>query len=182
MTWNERMRDSAFAASIAVRNGLVYAGYLPGGSAYHAWSGPDWQRFGTHRKLPIFVATQGGARNAQDDAFTALRGLYNMGVPKGVYTALDMEGVIAPGYVTGYWNALSWAGYKVFVYGQASTVFSNPKCNGYWAAEWAGKGPFMINSPRCRITQYADPATGSGGQWDSSTIQPWTYSFGTWWR
>lgn len=180
--WRERMRDSAYATNIKTASGIVYAGYLPGGDALNAWSNSDWERFGTKRKLPIFVATRATTRDGKTDAFTALRGLYNLGVPKGVYTVLDMEGITAPSYVTNYREVMKWAGYKVWVYGQLSTLSTNPKCDGRWGAWYRNIGPFMITSPRCRATQYADPATGSGGQWDSSTMQAWTYAFGSWWR
>lgn len=180
--WRERMRDSAYALNIKPTSGIAYAGYLPGGSVYHAWAKTDWAIFGRSRKLPIFVATMTDNRDGKTDAFTALRGLYDMGVPRGVYTALDLENLVVPSYVTNYWHVMQWAGYKVWPYGQASTLFGNPKCDGYWVADWAGQGPFMYSKVRCRATQYADPTTGSGGQWDSSTMQAWTYAFGSWWR
>jgi len=69
------------------------------------------------------------------------------------------------------------AGYKVWVYGSASTVFSNPGLNGYWVADYASIWPFMYNHSGVRATQYAP-----GEYYGSFSIKDWTYYSGTWWR
>ena len=56
-------------------------------------------------------------------------------------------------------------------------MFSNPPLNGWWVAFYAGIGPFMVDHPDVRATQYAN-----GDLYDSSTVKPWTYDDGTWWR
>ena len=169
---NERMRDSAFATNIDQAWTGAVAGYYGGPDAFHVWSPGGWQRFRSNRKLPIWVAGLDG-RGEGERAAGALRAL---GVPKYVYTAVDMENRVDKTYVAHFGETLQAAGYKVFVYGSASSVFSNPLLNGYWVADFAGTGPFMYDHRHVRATQYA-----TGPDYDSSTVRDWTYDFGTWW-
>jgi len=169
---NERMRDSAFAANIGQGWAGAVGGYYGGPNAYHVWSPGDWKRFHSNRKLPIWVAGQDG----HGEGRAAAGALHALGVPQHVYTAVDMENRADKTYVEHFGEALQAAGYKIFVYGSASSVFSNPHLNGYWVADYAGKGPFMYDHQHVRATQYA-----TGPDYDSSTVRDWTYNFGTWW-
>jgi hypothetical protein len=169
---NERMRDSAFASNINPDWTGAVGGYYGGPDAFNVWSPGDWKQFHRNRKLPIWVGGLAGAGEAKD-AIAALR---DLGVPKSVYTVLDMEGRVDKTYVENFGQALQAAGYKVWVYGQASTVFSNPRLNGYWVADYADKGPFMYDHRHVRATQYA-----AGQEYDSSTVRDWTYKSGPWW-
>ncbi len=90
------------------------------------------------------------------DAFSALRRLYQLAVPVGSRIALDLETRIAPAYVKVFQAVTSHFGYRLWVYGSASTVFSNPPCNGYWVADYAGKGPFMYPHADVLATQWID--------------------------
>jgi hypothetical protein len=72
-------------------------------------------------------------------------------------------------------SVLREGGYKVGFYGWGWWVFNNPSLNGYWVAEYAGRGPFMYNHSSVRATQYAN-----GQFYDSSSIQEWTYYSGNW--
>lgn len=173
--WTERLRDAAFPADIPPNwpNGI--GGYLPAPRAYNAWTPQDWARFTLNRKLPIWVA----GLNGEDEAQAAINALRTMGVPAGVYTAVDMEIRVDKTYVTAYGNKMHDAGYKVWVYGSASTVFGNPALDGYWVADYAGIGPFMyVGKPgvEIRATQYQ-----SGKLFDSSTVKDYTYDDGKWW-
>src|SRR5881394_3395332 len=85
---NERMRDSAFASTINPSWAGAVGGYYGGPDAYNVWAHADWKRFRDNRKLPIWVGGQDGPGEARR-AIEALRGL---GVPKRVYTVLDMGG------------------------------------------------------------------------------------------
>ncbi len=170
---NERMRDAAFAANISQSWTGAVAGYYGGPNAYNVWSPGDWQRFPGNRKLPIWVGGLDGPGEGQN-AVAALRAL---GVPQRVYTAVDMEGRVDETYLNNFAAVLNSAGYKVWVYGSASTVFSNPGLNGYWVADYAGIGAFMHDHAQVRATQYAP-----GQQYDSSTVKDWTYHSGPWWR
>ena len=160
------MRDAAFAADITEPWGGAVAGYYGGPDAYNVWSHADWKRFPNNRKLPIWVAGLDGTGEGHD-AVAALR---DLGVPERSYTAVDMETRVDRTYLDNFGAVLNAAGYKVWVYGSASTVFSNPRLNGYWVADYAGIGPFMYNHSGVRATQYAP-----GEYYDSSSIKDWTY-------
>jgi len=166
------MRDAAFATNINESWPGAIGGYYGGPNAYNVWSPGDWKRFSSNRKLPIWVGGTDGA----DEGKTAIAALRALGVPKHVYTVIDMENRVDRTYVEHFGQTLQAAGYKVFVYGSASSVFSNPGINGYWVADYAGTGPFMYDHPHVRATQYA-----TRPEYDSSTVQDWTFNFGPWW-
>jgi hypothetical protein len=169
---NERMRDAAFSSNIT-EWGRAVAGYYGGPNAFNVWSPGEWKQFAANRKLPIWVAGLDG-RGEGDDAVAALRSL---GVPQGVFTVVDMENRVDKTYVEHFGAAVNAAGYKVWVYGSASTVLQMPGLQGYWVADYAGVGPFMYNHAQVRATQYA-----TGQNFDSSTVKDWTYYSGPWWR
>jgi hypothetical protein len=169
---NERMRDSAFASNINPSWTGAVGGYYGGPDAYNVWAPRDWTRFHGNRKLPIWV----GGPDGPGEAKQAIEALRELGVPKRVYTVIDMEDRVDDTYVNHFGQALQAAGYKVWVYGQASTVFGNPRLNGYWVADYADKGPFMYDHRHVRATQYAQ-----GQNYDSSTVRDWTYNSGPWW-
>lgn len=169
---NERMRDAAFSSNIDQSWSGAVAGYYGGPAAYNVWSPGDWKQFQGNRKLPIWVAGLDG----EGEGKSAIHALRALGVPPGVYTVIDMENRVDKSYVMNFGNTVQAAGYKVWVYGSASSVFSNPNLNGYWVADYAGKGAFMYGHPQVRATQYA-----TGQQYDSSTVRDWTYLFGKWW-
>ncbi len=175
------MRDSAYAVNIPTSWTGVVAGYLEGGDPFRPWSLADWQRFRGHKKLPIFVQSAPVAASAVKDAFTCLHSLYVAGARSGCLVALDLEGAINPDYVTRFGKVLHWAGHRVWPYGQKSTIFSNPPLDGRWVAWYRDIGPFMIDDPTVRATQYADPVYGSGGRWDSSTVRWWQLHNAPWW-
>jgi hypothetical protein len=166
---NERMRDSAFATNIDQAWTGAVGGY------YGPWRLQrglrDWKRFRPNRKLPIWVNLDGHGEGER-----AIGALHALGVPSHVYTAVDMENRVDKTYLEHFGETLQAAGYKIFVYGSASSVFSNPRLNGYWVADFAEKGPFMYDHRHVRATQYA-----TRPDYDSSTVRDWTYDFGTWW-
>jgi hypothetical protein len=169
------MRDAADAAGIGATWQGAVGGYYGGPAAWHVWPPGDWSQFAGRRKLPIWAA---GFNGGQEGA-AAARALHELGVPAGVYTAVDMENRVDRTYVGHFGQVLAVAGYKVWVYGSASTVFGNPALDGYWVADWAGIGPFMYSHPgaEVRATQYA-----LGVAYDRSEVKEWTYRFGRWWR
>src|SRR5207302_11011110 len=125
-TMNERMRDSAFATNIDQAWTGAVAGYYGGPSAFNIWSPGDWKQFAGNRKLPIWVAGLDGAGEGK----TAIHALRALGVPAGAYTAVDMENRVDKTYVDNFGHTVQAAGYTVWVYGSASSVFSNPRLNG----------------------------------------------------
>jgi hypothetical protein len=173
---DERLRDAAYATSIDPADwDRAVAGYYGGPDAYHVWARSDWARFPRNRKLPIWVAGMNGG----DEGAAAAQALRELGVPRRVYTAVDMETRVDKTYLEAFGAVLGNAGYKVWVYGSASTVFANPPLDGYWVADYAGRGPFMYqrDGAEIRATQYQ-----AGDLFDSSTVEEWTYDFGRWWR
>src|SRR5713101_1304048 len=117
-------------------------------------AGSDLTQIGNLRKLPIWVRSDPAAVVAAPDAFAALERLFELKVPRGVTVALDLETAVSFEYVRMFHRVMRWAGYYVWVYGSASTIFDNPHADGYWVADFAGKGPFMYNHARVRSTQY----------------------------
>lgn len=150
-------RDSAYAADLKGWSADV-CGYLPAPRAYHVWSDADWAMFLGNRKLPIWVA----GLNGEDDAFAALKALFDLRVPRGTWVALDLESRVDKTYVARFGAVMDWAGYWVAVYGSASTVFGNPPLDGYWVADWTGQAHLYPHDDVVG-TQYA-----SGQQYDSS--------------
>ena len=174
--WRERMRDAAAPASIPSSWAGAVAGYVAHGDPYRVWSIAGWARFKGMRKLPIFVRSDpAGAVLALTDAFSCLRDLYGLRVPKGCYVALDRE--TSPDTVdAAIWaRVVRWGGYRPVQYRSASTP-SAPGFDWDWVAFYRGTGPFMAPRP-ARATQYK-----SGTLYDSSTVRWWTYMFGHWWR
>jgi hypothetical protein len=169
----EQMRDAAFATNISQSWTGAVAGYYGGPNAFHVWAAAGWKRFAANRKLPIWVAGNDGAREGSQ----AVRALRRLGVPSGVFTAVDMETRVDQPYLAAFGHALQETGYRVWVYGSASSVFRNPALNGYWVADYAGIGPFMYDHVQVRATQYA-----SGQEFDSSTVKHWSYYSGPWWK
>jgi hypothetical protein len=170
----EAMRDAAFAPNIPADWPGAVGGYYGGARAYNMWSVADWRRFPRNRKLPIWVKGSSGT----NDGHQALASLRYLGVTPGAWTALDMETAVSSRYVVEF-GAIVRREYRVWVYGSASTVFGNPALDGFWVADYAGRGPFMYDRPgaEVRATQYA-----TGPLWDSSTVKTYTYDQGIWWK
>lgn len=182
MSWTERARDAAMPANLRGWGGVI-GGYLHTGDPFHPWSEADWRQFAGLRKLPIVAKSNPGTvAQAENDAFSVLQELWNLRVPKGVYTVLDLETAVNPDYVTRYGDVIWWGGYKVFPYGSTSSLFRNPPLNGYWVAAPSMDGkPYMYSRARTliRMTQYAENVKPG---YDSSTVKWWTYFRGAWWR
>jgi hypothetical protein len=92
-----------------------------------------------------------------------------------VTIALDLETAVDFDYVRMFHRVMKWAGFFVWVYGSASTVFDNPHADGYWVADYAGKGPFMYPHTMVKATQYE-----SGATYDSSLVKFWQYYWRLW--
>lgn len=146
----------------------VIAGYL-GGDTPHTWAPIEWRRFGPHRKLPIWVRSLDGTASGTDDAWTALRRLYTLNVPKGNAVACDMEAQVDMLYLHEFWSILRWAGYRVWTYGSTSSLFENPQCDGYWVAA-PGSGQRHYQHSGEVATQFR-----FGPQYDSSCVRWWAY-------
>jgi hypothetical protein len=171
------MSDASSPPPAAPAGVKVVAGYI-GGDTPHVWTAAEWARFGSLRKLPIFTRTNPGAVSAEADAFAALAQLWRVGAPRGVPVAWDLEGGVHVPYMTTVGEVLHWAGFRVWSYGQASTVFGNPALDGYWPASWVTPArPYHYRHAAERATQYSG---GPGAAWDFSAVRWWQYRFRLW--
>jgi len=162
------MGDAAFPHNLDGTSFDAVGGYLQSPNAFHGWMPTDWKLFRGF-KLPIWVANF-GAKNGINDGSEIVRQLHELGVPKGKLVALDLEESQDTTYVEHCYQVVSGAGYKMWVYGSASTVFANPPCNGYWVADFVQPpAPFMYNHPKARATQWK-----RGNNYDTSTVLGWT--------
>ena len=169
-----KMFDASVPPASAPVGYKAVAGYI-GGDTPHVWTDAEWHRFSKLRKLPIWVRSDPGFVVPEDDAFAALQRLYDLKVPKGSTIAIDLETAVSFPYVHTFHGVMKWAGYYAWVYGSASTVFENPRADGYWVADYAGKGPFMYNHRWVKATQYE-----AGPNYDSSLVLYWQYSNRLW--
>lgn len=163
-----KMTDASTPPSSRPEGAEIVAGYI-GGDTPHVWTEHEWHAFGRVKKLPVFVRS--GPGNGTSDAFAALQQMYRLGVPKGTTVAYDLETQVQGAMVTGFRNALRWAGYRVWIYGSASSVFGNPPCDGYWVADYTGQA-FMYPHSKVVATQYEANHNG----WDWSEVKDWQYT------
>jgi hypothetical protein len=157
------MGDAAFAANLDGTKFDIAGGYLSSPDDLHTWSRADWEGVPGY-KLPIWVAGFAGRQEAE----SCLTQCEDMKVPAGKTVALDMETRVDITYVSAFGAIMQHHGFKVWVYGSASSVFGNPQLNGYWVADYAGVGPFMYSHMGVRATQWTD-----GAKYDQSTVKPW---------
>ena len=166
-----KMADAAFAQDITPGFEIA-AGYYGGAGAFHVWSPSDWARFPGYR-LPIWVPSTGN-KSGDVDGLQAVTALLALHVPVDSFTVLDMEIMRDRTYVEKFAARLRNAGYRLWVYGSRSTVFSNPPCNGYWVADYGistAEGTGLLETPHVRAWQYkANIAPG----FDASLVKEWT--------
>jgi hypothetical protein len=162
------MADAATPPSVAPAGYAAIAGYIGrDGRTPHVWTRAEWDRFTGMRKLPIWVPGPGASASA--DAWAIAEELYKLGVKRGNAVAVDLEEAVAPGYLRQLHNRLNFLDYVLWVYGQASTIFGNPPCDGYWVADWTGN-PHEYPHDNVRATQYT-----SGNAYDSSEVREFAY-------
>ena len=165
-------RDAAYAQNIGSGWSDIVCGYLRSQNAYHPWTESDWDLFPDNYKLPIFVADH----TPQFDADSCVSQLRGLGVPQESLVVIDMEARKDAYYVETFYGILRPAGYKLLVYGSASTVFGNQACNGYWVANYDGQPANYYPgqwSSLVRGKQYASDVM-LGTQYDASTWKAWT--------
>jgi hypothetical protein len=155
-------KDAAFPGNLTGWTGPV-AGYYGGPEAYNVWTKAQWDQFTVNRKLPIWVA----GLNGSEEATVAVDMLTMLQVPRKSLTAVDLEERVDNTYLQNFGSVMHNAGYKVLVYGSATTVFGNLQLNGYWVADWTGQA-FMYNHLGVRGTQYASTPVADFDLW-----KPW---------
>lgn len=173
------MYDAEFSANIpAEPTDAVIAGYIPGGDPAHPWATkPDWAKFPKRRKLPIFVRSNPENSLAEDDAFKAMRDLYELRA-FGCYIALDIETALDIEYVATYGDVMDHYNYRTLVYGSVDNLFKLPKLHGRWAAAPGKKLSDFEHWQDVRIVQ----DTGANKGYDRSVMHEWIAVNGTWWK
>ena len=173
------MYDAEFSADIpAEPSDAVIAGYMPGGDPAHPWATkPDWSKFTNRRKLPIFVRSDPANSLAEDDAFKALRDLYDLRAYKCL-VALDIETALDAEYVTKWGDVLSQYDYRPLVYGSTTNLFKLPSLDGRWAAAPGKTLHDFYHVQNVRIVQ----DTGAQPKYDKSVMHEYLAIHGAWWR
>lgn len=107
-----------------------------GGDTPHVWTDAELieQEHLSTYGLPCFVRSNPPGPGVAPDLHDCLRWLYNHNVPRGSSVLLDLETAIARSYVLPFGYGLNQAGYKCLVYGSRSTLYRNPKMDGYFDA------------------------------------------------
>lgn len=154
------MKDSVSWQSIPIGTPIV-AGYVP--PSRFAWPLQAWQRFAGSVEVHITPSVAAFGR--------------------GIHV-LDVEsGDATPSQVPGWCNQSRNAGQEPTVYCNASAwtaVIQSCLAAGvpvpqFWIAEWNGVQTLPTNTVNGVVytavaKQYADPNSGSGGNWDSSIV------------
>ncbi len=122
-------------------------------------------------RLPTWVRSNPQQCDPHVDAKAFIAWLRSVGCPTGVATVLDLETAIDPAYVTAYGADLHAAGYLVLPYGSKSTLFQNPKLDGYFVSDPTGTDHIVVGSV---ATQFAfdgsydkDDITSAVKLWDT---------------
>lgn len=153
------MRDAAWPSAVepATAAELVYAG----GDTPN----PEIVDTSTARyRVPCWVRSNPDMVNVAADADAFVAWLHANRVPTGVVTILDLETVEAPAFVNEFGAVLHAAGYLVWPYGSTSTLFNNPRLDGYFAADPTGVEHLY---PGTVATQW-----GYFGGYDLSVVAP----------
>lgn len=164
-------RDAAYPDNLTHFPDTII-GYYGGPRAFNAWTKSEWELFPGNYKIPIWV----GGKNGTEEGASAVGVLRTLGVPKGCVTLLDMEARVDKTYVSNFGRVLQESGYKVWVYGSTSTLFSNPELNGY-APAYPNGIRALYNHPGVRMTQWE-----FGSTYDDDVIRKWVYTADTIWR
>lgn len=124
-------------------------------------------------KYPMFVGTPavGAAGNPETEAAECLQALYHIGAPTKTVVGLDLELAVNPAYVERFGAFCNHYGVYVWVYGSKSTVFRNPRLQGYDVADWTGS-PHIV--PGAHATQWANSAQ-LGTSYDARSITAWEF-------
>lgn len=144
--------DAAYpnpAVDPKVAGALVYIG----GDTQFVWTEAQIKAAHGAYRLPCYVRSNPQNADPVGDAGQALAWLQAHGVPKGCAVVLDLETAVNAVYVLAFGNRLHAAGYLVWPYGSPSTLFKNPKLDGYFAAEYDFN---QTVDTRCVAKQWAD--------------------------
>jgi hypothetical protein len=157
-----RGADAAYPGAALPAGTRILAGYvgIPGrGNASpdtpNIWSAGEWNHYAeadpTLRLLPIYVHNYADGQ-PEADAANAVAAAAGLGFSPGLkgeaerLIIIDVETLIDYPYFLRMGEAIQRAGFRVGIYGSASTVRSNPRFSGYWIAGWGTRPPTALNS------------------------------------
>lgn len=109
---------------------LIYSG----GDTPHVWSAAEVAGQPERFRLPAYVRSYAGV-DPHADATAFIQWLASVHAPPGIATVLDLEELVDPAYVASFGGAMHAAGFLVLPYGSTSTLFRNPKLDGYFVAD-----------------------------------------------
>jgi hypothetical protein len=155
------------------------AGYYGGDTGNRTWLPKDWAFFAQNRKLPIWAPRIFDNPDGILEGLAAVKELQKLGVPPGVWTAVDMGYRVEPVYLAQFGHVMAENGYKVWPYGHYTTLPKNPVLDGYWLVDHAGIGPFLYETDRfmVRATEYAATI-----EYTASAVEAGTFFCTKWWR
>lgn len=166
--------DDAYATTPAppgTQGCLVYVG----GDTPHPWTDQDIANQHVLYLLPTWVRSNlGGSPQADGQGMIAWLRAHK--APAGISTVLDLETQVNPGYVIQYGAEMHAAGFRVLVYGSKSTLFGNPRLDGYFVADYTDTPHVMAGTV---VTQFEntpafdlDDVASGVVLWRTSTPDP----------
>jgi len=146
---------------------MVYAG---GSSAAHPWDSAELARVAHLPRLPVWVPTP-GTDNPVTAAAELMAWLRGHKVPAGTHVMWDMETGQEPDpqWLGKAADAVRKAGWLNLIYGSVSSIFGQPRRDGYVVANPTGQ-PHMYAAANVRATQYSFNVTEPGGQIDQDLM------------
>jgi hypothetical protein len=157
--------DSAYPLAAGSYPGSVQGwGFYIGGDTPHVWSDAEVAALPYRYRLPIYTCSDPAGRSGSADAAGPVAWLRAHHAPAGSAVGLDFEAAVDGAYVQSFDAAIKAAGYATVLYGQQSTVLSNPApSGGYWVGDWDG----VDDDPGWTGKQYEDT-----GAYDLSDFSP----------
>jgi len=145
-------------------SGIDVTAFYIGGDAVHLWTDAEIRNIRTPYALPIYVCDKPALHSGYADGTHAGAWMQSHGIPDGASVGLDLETAVDPAYVSAFSGAVSKFGYRTIPYGSKSSLFQNPKCYGYWVADYTEHDHLY---PGTIITQYYN-----GPTYDLSEVAP----------
>lgn len=151
--------DISDPGSVAIEGFDVAGGYL-GGATPHVWTKDQWHAQPARFRSCFWVLD--AVRDPGRQADEAVAMMHDLAAPEGSIIWLDVEGLHQPAAVNAFANRVHAWKFFTGVYGQESTVFSNPPRSGYYVALFDKVGR-LYEHPHSIAKQYADKAVVTGG-------------------
>lgn len=140
----------------------VVAFYI-GGDTPHVWTAEEIAAQKARYRLPIWVRSNPQNVIVENDVTACVAALKAIGAPRGTCVVLDLETAVAVDYCNAFGWELNANGYSVLPYGSPSTLFKNPRLDGYWVAgQPSAPSPWPPGLIGVQLLQQ-----GPNGAWDN---------------